>query len=225
MLAQLQRLPVAFSNVFATLAIISTCWSSASADLVVQNFDDRNEWAVTATPSFDSFISFNDIWGVKSVSGPIRMDGRFIAGRDIINSSHTFPFLTLDFATIDVSTFESVDVSFDYAVHGFEVGDDLFYTLSLDGVANPEVQFVDGNNSLSETGTISMSVPDSATTLSLQIRLIQDGEDGYLGLDNFVVSGAIAAIPEPSPIPLFAIAVVGVAVSLFRCRRRIQCRS
>ncbi len=113
----------------------------------------------------------------------------------------------LDFGTVDVTGFTGVTMSFDYEVDGFDSNDDMFYTATFDGIAQAEVQFVDGFSNLDASGTISISVPGGTGTVSLQVRVDQDNND-YGGWDNFKVTGTP---PSTDPRVFFSTASATVA--------------
>lgn len=219
-------------QLFSNLRTLTTCAALASlafasptrADLVAQNFDDKTDWSFTATPEFNFSPSFYDVWGEKSVTGPIRMDAKFLAGRDIINQFNSYGYAQLDFASVDISDYESVHVSFDYKVAGFNAGDGLFYTLVIDGAALDEVQFVHGANALTETDSVLLPIPDGSSSVALQVKVVQDGGDGHMGMDNFSVSGTLAAIPEPSGALFGLLVTIGLSVGAsVRRHRRTSC--
>ena len=154
--------------------------------------------------------------GYQERGGPNRNGREIPCGSDLINSFNPFNHASVDFDTVDVSGFESVSISFDYEVSGFDVGDNIFYTLTFDGTAGPEVQLIDGGDDLTVSDLLTLPVPDGTSTVALQIRMVQDGGDDFLGFDNFVVEGTVGSVPEPSSALLVAITS---GLSLVRRRR------
>ncbi len=97
---------------------------------------------------------------------------------------------TMTFSNISVTGQVGVFISFDYNILGYDLNDDVFYTVVIDGIDQPEVQLIDGVNGggVSTTGyaTETINIPNGSTTVGLRVRVVQNGPD-FAGFDNFIV--------------------------------------
>ena len=184
------------------LALSVAPTAAAQTTLFSQSFEGSGNWSFTADPAAGTFTSSSDVfdptmgsfgnlttmptegatfWGIQDVENPDN-----VRGTDAV----------LDFASVSVSGQTSVRVRFDYEVDGYDNGDDMFYTLTVDGTPQTEVQFVDGASNLDQSGTIDVAIPDGSGSVALQVRVNQNGGD-FGGWDNFrVVAGAAAPDTE-----------------------------
>lgn len=175
------------------------------AQISSQSFESSSSdnWAYTPTPAFGSYTASTDVWDIVSNlanvnSMPTNMN-KFVGMRDLDNPDNTSGVVTLDFAAVDISNYTNVNVKFDYQVHGFDNGDDVWYTLTLDGVAQDEVQLVNGSSNLNANGTVTLPVADNVNSIALQVKVKQDGSKDYAGLDNFFVTGDAQALDIYEP--------------------------
>ena len=183
----------------------------ARADVIaVQDFDGGSPaWSFSSDPAAGTFTSNDDDWGilgsVGNGSNTITMTNNFWGVRDIENAQNpNGDFGTLTFDSIDVSGRTGITLSFDYAVHGWDGGDDLSYQVVLNGAAQSSVLLVDGMNGggVSRSATETINIANGTNTVGLILRLQQDGGGDWGGIDNVRLSG-LAAIPEPSTFGLF----------------------
>ncbi|WP_020567130.1 lamin tail domain-containing protein [Neolewinella persica] len=78
--------------------------------------------------------------------------------------------------------------SFDYDVANFNGGDEVFYTLVLNGVPQTEVHLIGASGGPQiGSGTVDVIIPDGTTTASLILGIELNG-DQSAGFDNFVVT-------------------------------------
>lgn len=107
---------------------------------------------------------------------------------------------SLFFAGTSVAGFNNVTINFDYDIVLFDNTDDVFYTVILDGVAQPEVQIIDGGTGTptgSGTGATStngyvteiINIPNGTSTVGLEVRIEQDGTNDRAAFDNFILQG------------------------------------
>ncbi|MDG5490151.1 T9SS type A sorting domain-containing protein [Psychroserpens sp. SPM9] len=164
--------------------------------IAVQDFD-------TSTPEWNystNVATFDNGWGTDGYYGPIDISSaapldnpafsNTIFGENDLNDegdNGTTGFATLTLDPIDISSFENVKLSFDWDVHGYvNNSDDAQYRLIYDGVNQPIVFLLDGNGAIdTDEGTVSIDIPDAVSTIALQIRVRNNGINGYSGFDNF----------------------------------------
>ena len=168
--------------------------------IAVQDFDSPSpEWTFTNDIPF-----FDNGWGVGGYYGPIDSSGgsatpldnssfeNFIFGEnDLKNTSGngTSQWATLTFAEVDISSFNGVQVRFDWQIIGYDsVTDDAEYRLILDGVAQTEVPLFDSSFANPDgIGSESIAIDDAVNTVSLEVRVRNNGITGFSGFDNFRV--------------------------------------
>lgn len=118
--------------------------------------------------------------------------GNFLFVQDLANGNggtNVGDPATLTFDDVDVSTASGITVSFDYDVFGFDAGDDVFYTIVLDGVDQTPVQLVNGTSNFSVEGNLTEMIPDGTLTVGLIFSVKQNGAADYAGFDNFKIEG------------------------------------
>jgi hypothetical protein len=159
-----------------------------------QNFDLSTSWSYSSdVPFFDN--GTDGFFGITNSSnggfGAITsLTNNFLGITDLDDEGNngTSGFATISFAPLNVSAASSgVLVSFDYEFFEFDNGDDAYYTLTIDGIDQPEVALINGSTNLSISGTVSHSVPGGTSTIGLRIRIKQNGVDDFAGFDNFRV--------------------------------------
>ncbi|MFK8162360.1 MAG: lamin tail domain-containing protein [Lewinella sp.] len=85
--------------------------------------------------------------------------------------------------------------SFDYDVANFNGGDEVFYTLVLNGVMQTEVHLIGASGGpQTGSGTVDVIIPDGTTTASLILGVESNG-DQSAGFDNFIVTADNANQP------------------------------
>jgi hypothetical protein len=85
--------------------------------------------------------------------------------------------------------------SFDYDVANFNGGDEVFYTLVLNGILQAEVHLIGASGGpQTGSGTVDVIIPDGTTTASLILGVESNG-DQSAGFDNFIVTSDNANQP------------------------------
>ncbi len=170
------------------------CLNGVSFGGIFQNFDLNTAWGYTTdVPFFDN--GNNGFYGITTTANGgfnniTTMTNNFLGILDMNDEgvNGTAGFATITFDTIDISgALSGVNLSFDYEVFEFDTGDDVYYTVTIDGTPQAEVQLVNGLGNLSMDGTVSVTAPPGSTNISLSIRIRQDGAGDYAGFDNFAI--------------------------------------
>lgn len=172
--------------------------TKAQTTIALQSFENlaTDTWTYTPNPAAGSFGS-GDEWDVVSSLGSLSnvpTDGTsFFGGVDINNGSNpNGTFGILAFNSISVGGYTNVTIEFDYEVDGFDQGDDFEYTVTIDGTPQSEVVLIDGSSNLSVNNTEVITIPDGSSTVSIEVKVTQNGTD-YFGVDNFRVKGILAS--------------------------------
>ncbi|QNJ98794.1 hypothetical protein [Constantimarinum furrinae] len=159
-----------------------------------QNFDLGTSWGYGSdVPMFDN--GTDGFYGITTAanggfSNITTLTNNFLGISDLDDEGNngTSGFATITFTTLNVSAASSgVILSFNYEFFEFDNGDDAYYTLTIDGIDQPEVTLINGNTNLSLSGIISHSIPGGTSTVGLRIRIKQNGVDDFAGFDNFSV--------------------------------------
>jgi len=161
-----------------------------------QDFDGSTpDWTYSSNvATFDNGWGTDGYYGVIDIAGTSPIDnpsfsGNIFGENDLNDEGDngTTGFATLTFDTIDLSNFDDVILTFDWDVHGYvNNSDDAQYRLIYDGVNQPLVFLLDGNGAIdTDEGSISVNIPNSVNTIALQIRIRDNGNNGYSGFDNF----------------------------------------
>lgn len=164
--------------------------------IAIQDFDSTTpEWTYTTdVATFDNGWGTDGYYGVIDISNAAPLDNpsfsNNIFGENDLNDegdNGTTGFATLSLDPIDISNFENVKLSFDWDVHGYvNNSDDAQYRLIYDGVNQPVVFLLDGNGPVdTDEGSIAIDIPNTVTTIALQVRVRDNGNNGYSGFDNF----------------------------------------
>lgn len=166
-----------------------------------QNFDLNTSWGYTSDVAFWDNGAQGYFGVTNSANGGFSnittLTNDFLGILDLNDTESgngTAGDATITFNTIDVSAASSgVTVSFNYEFYEYDGGDDAYYTLIIDGVAQAEQTLINGVNGggtgsgVSLSGTISDFVPAGTLTVALEIRISQNGQGDYAGFDNFSV--------------------------------------
>ena len=170
------------------------CLNTVSLQGVFQNFDLNTAWGhSTDVPFFDN--GNDGFFGITNASNGgfsvlNTLTNNFLGVMDLHDegANGTSGFATITFNTIDVSgAVNGVTLSFDYQFFEFDTGDDAYYTITIDGIAQPEVQLINGLSDLSIDGTISEIAAPGTLSIGLSIRIRQNGAGDYGGFDNFAI--------------------------------------
>ena len=170
------------------------CLNNISFASVFQNFDLSTSWGYSSDiPFFDN--GADGFYGITNstnggFSNITTLTNNFLGILDLDDegTNGTTGFATITFSTINVLGASSgITLSFDYEFFEFDTGDDAFYTVTIDGIPQAEVQLINGFADLSLNGTVSVNAPPGTTTIGLSIRIRQNGAGDYAGFDNFAI--------------------------------------
>ncbi|MEM5563976.1 T9SS type A sorting domain-containing protein [Psychroserpens sp. AS72] len=181
-----------------------------------QDFDGSTpEWTYNINvATFDNGWGTDGYYGIIDIADAAPLDynsfSNNIFGENDLNDegdNGTTGFATLSLDPIDISGFDNVKLSFDWDVQGYaNNNDDAQYRLVFDGVPQAIVFLLNGNGAIeSDEGTVSLDIPNSVSTIGLEIRVRNNGNNGYSGFDNFslisVFDGLLYADNGWSPNP------------------------
>ncbi|TQD38909.1 T9SS type A sorting domain-containing protein [Haloflavibacter putidus] len=182
-----------------------TVLSNEAANLLiaVQDFDGTTpNWNFST--SIAQFISNDgtDYFSVVQADtipamSSTNFSGNIFGERDLFSPDGTEPdnvFVDIEFATLNISEYTDVELSFDYQIVGYNAStDDAKYVLTLDGVDQPEVFIVDGGNDPQDAeGTITIPISTEVQQVKFTISVRNNGGDGYSGFDNIQLTGKTA---------------------------------
>ncbi len=157
-----------------------------------QGFElEGDNWAIQqfstqpCTINGDTWNYHNELGGILPSNG-----NRFWGIQDLNGNCGSSGFEYFELSAIDISNLRDVLISFDYMVLGFDNGDDIKYTLWLDGQPQDEVVFIDGQNDLSTDSwqSFQIQIPNQINEVKLRISVKQNGSD-IAALDNFILRG------------------------------------
>lgn len=170
------------------------CLNTSIPTGTYQNFDLSTSWGHSSdVPYFDNgssgFFGITDSsnGGFSNITS---LTNNFLGILDLDDEgvNGTSGFATITFNTIDTSSaLSGLTLSFDYEFYEFDIGDDAFYTVSIDGIAQTEVQLINGLSNLSLIGSVLVNIPPGALSVGLSIRIRQDGAGDFAGFDNFAL--------------------------------------
>lgn len=170
------------------------CLNTVFLSGIYQNFDLNTSWGYSSdTPFFDNGtdgffgITDNTNGGFSNIT---TMTNNFLGVMDLDDEgmNGTAGFATITFNTINISSAANgVILSFDYEFFEFDNGDDAYYTVTIDGIDQPEIQLINGMADLSLAGSVSTPIPAGTSTLGLRFRIRQNGVADYAGFDNFSI--------------------------------------
>jgi len=121
--------------------------------------------------------------------------GNTVFGRDLAGESGepTLSPYTFTFASVDISGFSSVVVSFDY--HAFANAETGDYELVIDGIGQGSVEyFNDPDSSPGVNGTISIPVTNGTNTVGLILTGTLNGGNDIIEFDNFKITGVYSGL-------------------------------
>jgi len=190
-------------NSAATLFVVSDSFNIYGPLITIaqQDFDGSTpDWSYSSNvTTFDNGWGTDGYYGIIDNASASPLDNpsfsNNIFGENDLNDegdNGTTGFATLTFDTIDISVFDDVSLTFDWDVHGYNANsDDAKYRLIYDGVNQPFVFLLDGNDTpTTDEGTVVVNIPSSVNTVGLQVRVRNNGITGYSGFDNFKLKSA-----------------------------------
>ena len=142
--------------------------------------------------------SGSDIWNYSTAFGGLtaKAGSQFWGVQDLDGDCGSSAGETITFATTNVSSYTGISIKFDYDIIGFDLTDDVFYTVILDGVSQTQVQLVTGSSPAFSTGsyvTETIAIPDGTNTVSFILLVDQNGGNDRAAFDNFILEGT--AVP------------------------------
>jgi len=164
-------------------------------DVARNDFDSNQSWSYTNNPVPYKNLSENDIWNVvNNLPGTSMIDnvsGNFFGCADLNNTSGGGDFLHyLNFVDVDITGTINPKISFDYDIVGYDLGDNVSYEVFVDGISQTKIDLHVGSaSSPNKQGKVLIAIPNGSTTVRLTVSLIQDGEDGFAGFDDFKIFG------------------------------------
>ncbi|MDN3492037.1 lamin tail domain-containing protein [Winogradskyella bathintestinalis] len=163
--------------------------------IAYQGFEQNTSDTWATTFSTPACTSGSDRWDYSAVLNDINPSAgsQFWGIADLNGNCGSSSGESITFSDISVSDYTSISIKFDYEIIAFDNGDDLYYTVILDGLYQSEIKLVDGSSNYSTNGylTQTLSIPDGTNSVGLEIRVTQNGGD-YAGLDNFMLEGIAA---------------------------------
>ncbi len=182
------------------MIVISSCFvyekAQAQVTIAYQGFeqDAGDTWSIDSL-STPPCTNGSDIWDYSTgISSILPQTGSQMWGvRDLNGSCGGSGFETITFSSVDVSSYEDVELKFSYKVFEYDNGDDIEYQVILDGIPQSSVLLVDGSANISIGWTEEVvSIPNSVNEVSIILRVKQDGGSDYAGFDDFILEGVLA---------------------------------
>lgn len=162
--------------------------------LIQQDFDTNISWNFTNNPAF--YALGNDIFNVTNSLGTgdtsaiDLVRNNFLGYRDLNNTNGGGNFNhDIIFNNVDISSLTNPRLSFDYDVFEFDNGDDLTYQVYFDDIGQGVITLVNGSGDLSSQGTEIIAIPPSVVLVRITVSVIQNGNDDFAAVDNFVIYG------------------------------------
>ncbi|MFB6344907.1 MAG: fibronectin type III domain-containing protein [bacterium] len=100
------------------------------------------------------------------------------------------------FNSVDISSYNSVEITLNYDAQGLDSSDSVGYELFEDGTGQG-INIIARNTTAQGTQTI--SVQDSTTSVYLQLLFQQNGGSDYIGIDNVKLTGTPSDVSILSP--------------------------
>ncbi|RED47051.1 putative secreted protein (Por secretion system target) [Winogradskyella eximia] len=189
---------VAIGNPLASATSASFNVNGPLINIAKQDFDGFTpEWTYTTnTTTFDNGWGVDGYYGVidSAIASPldnVDFSNNIFGENDLDDEGNgASGYATLAFHPIDISAFDNARLTFDWDIHGYDNNsDDAQYRLIYDGVNQPLVFLLNGNDGIeTDQGTVTIDIPNTVNTIALEIRVRNDGENGYSGFDNFRLS-------------------------------------
>lgn len=190
----MRRFYLAF--VFSSLLILLLGTGVRAQVSLEQDFESTNTLGYTTDPA--PYSVGDDIWNVvasiESINPSATGGAMFWGGQDIENANGGQSGKnTLTFPVGQICNVTSPTFSFEYNVFEFDGGDDFGYTLTLDGVAEPDVILIDGMDgggvSTTDWEMVTIPVPEGTISARLEIFIDQNGGGDFFGIDNVTFNG------------------------------------
>lgn len=217
--------------IMTLIAVLALTAAANAADIARQDFDSNTSWGYTSDSAFFNNVSSTpsspgsdtypatDGWDADGFFGEIDiadaspldyagLSGTILGVNDLDDEGESWApddNATLTFATVDVSNYENVVISFDYDIVGLDSGDEVSYEIFENGVGlGSSTLTADGE------GTLIYNATAGINDVAMTITFVQNGAGDYIGVDDFAVTGDV--IPEPATMALLGIGSAFVAV-------------
>ncbi|MDV7187518.1 endonuclease [Lutibacter sp. TH_r2] len=176
--------------------MVTTLEISVIGGMYFQGFEGtaNDTWNYSITPT-NCNDSNNDVWDVVSSVGSIstaNTDSYFFGVKDLEGNCGTSDGGTISFSAADLSNYTDVTLSFAINVVGYDVSynDIITYEIFHDNVSQGAITITVGNPySTSGWEEISAIVPNSVTSVKLDIYVKQNGGSDYAGIDDVKLEG------------------------------------
>jgi hypothetical protein len=182
--------------------LFSSVFSFGQVDIVVNSFEETaaDTWTIQSLTTPEC-TNGGDRWDYSTTLSSITpSDGsQFWGIQDLNGNCGGASYESITFATVDVSSYTSVTVSFEYYTIGFESADDLGYEIWEDGVK--VVDDVSLGDDTRAWTPVSYNVTASVTNVYLVLKAKQNGGSDYGAFDNVKLRGISGSLPpctEPS---------------------------
>lgn len=176
--------------------ILCLAITTSQAQIAYHGFEQNATDTWGATFSTPACNTGGDIWDYSTgFSGLLPSAGtQFWGVQDLNGNCGSAAGETITFADVNVSTFTGISIDFDYNIVGYDNGDDVFYTVVLDGVPQAQVQLVTGGG-FSTGGylTETINIPNGTNTVGLILLVVQNGGSDRAAFDNFILDGTLVA--------------------------------
>ena len=163
--------------------------------IAYQGFEQLgNEWPTTfSTPACNTG---SDIWDYSTSVGTgssnditsAAVGTYFWGARDVQGNCGTAAGETISLSAMNVSTYTNLSLSFQYYTFGYDNGDYIKYTLTVDGVSQPEVTLLPNTQAWTD---VNISI-GTASTVQLDILIDQNGTGDWGGIDDIELIGEVA---------------------------------
>lgn len=175
------------------LLLLATRFSLAQTVIAKQSFEALGDTWMPLQFSTDPCTSGGDTWNYRSsLRTLLPSDGNQFWGiEDLYGDCGSSDFESIQFPEVDLSLFHDVELSFEINVVNFNSTDRINYLLILDNQPQEEVElFVpDGYFNTNGWQKVSLKIPNKTQKLRLHIRVRQNGNEQYAGIDNVLVTG------------------------------------
>lgn len=173
------------------VAILFTSFGFGQTTIAVQDFDGSTPtWNYTSNPT--PYSTGSDDWDIVTTNNdPAGTIGSFWGIQDIENGNGGGAFEhTLTFDAINITSYNSVEISFDYYTLEFDSDDEIRYEVFYGPVGSEVGQgIVSLNKNTQAWTTITVAIPDSADSAYIVLGAQQNGGTDYAGFDNVNIQG------------------------------------
>jgi hypothetical protein len=196
------------------LIVALCCWGIVGHGQVTIAADGYeaggSTWVKTITPA--TYEVGSDIWAaVSSLSSFSSQEGSLFWGMQDLNNSNGGGgfYHVLEYEAIDISSYNSVVLTFKYFTVGYDGSDNINYEVRYDNGSTWSAGTALSKNTGAWT-TVTINVPAASNFVRLRLRADQDGGSDYAGFDDIKLTGiATSTDPEPTNHPTTFISDTG----------------